>query len=206
MKRLPCKQCQAGALPARRTPPISTGLRETRPMHREKPHKLLQVGVTPTPATTACAEPPREVIRLPDCKSGVTKQCVGSDDLERLNSQVRHKSVAPIVAVRYHEPWSTTSRKSQSSRRHFRRSFFVFTLNLTIGRFDLVEMGVLLRRRRRSHRASSEKNLLARLMLATTSKSAPSVMTTSSPKLMRPFRAIPSSCKARRKNSASVAE
>src|SRR5881394_1468017 len=25
-------------------------LRETRPMHREKPHKLLQVGVTPTPA------------------------------------------------------------------------------------------------------------------------------------------------------------
>src|SRR5438034_7515799 len=31
------------------TPPIS--LRETRPMHREKPHKLLQVGVTPTPAT-----------------------------------------------------------------------------------------------------------------------------------------------------------
>ena len=31
------------------TPPIQ--LRETRPMHREKPHKLLQVGVTPTPAT-----------------------------------------------------------------------------------------------------------------------------------------------------------
>ena len=26
-------------------------LRETRPMHREKPHKLLQVGVTPTPVT-----------------------------------------------------------------------------------------------------------------------------------------------------------
>jgi hypothetical protein len=26
-------------------------LRETRRMHREKPHKLLQVGVTPTPAT-----------------------------------------------------------------------------------------------------------------------------------------------------------
>ena len=25
-------------------------MRETRPMHREKPHKLLQVGVTPTPA------------------------------------------------------------------------------------------------------------------------------------------------------------
>jgi len=26
-------------------------VRETRPMHREKPHKLLQVGATPTPAT-----------------------------------------------------------------------------------------------------------------------------------------------------------
>jgi len=38
-------------------------------MHREKPHKLLQVGVTPTPATIFW-----EVIRLPDCKSGVTKQ------------------------------------------------------------------------------------------------------------------------------------
>src|SRR4051794_30317029 len=49
-------------------PPISK-LRETRPMHREKPHKLLQVGVTPTPATKS----PREVIRLPDCKSGVVK-------------------------------------------------------------------------------------------------------------------------------------
>jgi len=44
-------------------------LRETRPMHREKPHKLLQVGVTPTPATNF-----REVIRLPDCKSDVVKQ------------------------------------------------------------------------------------------------------------------------------------
>ena len=30
---------------------VSSKLRETRPMHREKPHKLLQVGVTPTPAT-----------------------------------------------------------------------------------------------------------------------------------------------------------
>ena len=49
-------------------------LRETRPMHREKPHKLLQVGVTPTPATTTGVGPPREVIRLPDCKSGVRKQ------------------------------------------------------------------------------------------------------------------------------------
>ena len=43
-------------------------------MHREKPHKLLQVGVTPTPATNF-----REVIRLPVCKTGVFKQA-GSDD------------------------------------------------------------------------------------------------------------------------------
>lgn len=53
------------------TPPIS--MRETRPMHRGKPHKLLQVGVTPTPATNF-----REVIRSPGCKPGVTKSA-GSD-------------------------------------------------------------------------------------------------------------------------------
>src|SRR6266567_925267 len=62
---LPCKQGYVGALPTDST----ISLRETRPMHREKPHKLLQVGVTPTPATNF-----REVIRLPDCKSGVRKQ------------------------------------------------------------------------------------------------------------------------------------
>ena len=45
---LPCKQADVGALP---TDSTSFQLRETRPMHREKPHKLLQVGVTPTPAT-----------------------------------------------------------------------------------------------------------------------------------------------------------
>src|ERR1044071_7969924 len=44
---LPCKQAYVGALPTGST----ISLRETRPMHREKPHKLLQVGVTPTPAT-----------------------------------------------------------------------------------------------------------------------------------------------------------
>src|SRR5688572_17065249 len=44
---LPCKQTYVGALPTDST----ISLRETRPMHREKPHKLLQVGVTPTPAT-----------------------------------------------------------------------------------------------------------------------------------------------------------
>src|SRR6266516_2834716 len=44
---LPCKQAYVGALPTDST----ISLRETRPMHREKPHKLLQVGVTPTPAT-----------------------------------------------------------------------------------------------------------------------------------------------------------
>ncbi len=42
-----CKQVDVGALPTDST----ISLRETRPMHREKPHKLLQVGVTPTPAT-----------------------------------------------------------------------------------------------------------------------------------------------------------
>ena len=43
-----CKQVDVGALP---TDSTIFELRETRPMHREKPHKLLQVGVTPTPAT-----------------------------------------------------------------------------------------------------------------------------------------------------------
>lgn len=68
-------------------------------MHREEPHKLLQVGVTPTPATNFEGEDggwkiddgrecvpssilhspssqllKREVIRLPACKSGVAKQ------------------------------------------------------------------------------------------------------------------------------------
>jgi hypothetical protein len=62
---LPCKQAYMGALPIDST----ISLRETRPMHREKPHKLLQVGVTPTPATNF-----REAIQLPDCKSGVGKQ------------------------------------------------------------------------------------------------------------------------------------
>src|ERR1700722_19768986 len=46
---LPCKQVDVGALPTDST--NFNLLRETRPMHREKPHKLLQVGVTPTPAT-----------------------------------------------------------------------------------------------------------------------------------------------------------
>jgi len=44
-------------------------LRETRPMNREKPHKPFEAGVVPAPATHF-----REVIRLPDCKSGVRKQ------------------------------------------------------------------------------------------------------------------------------------
>ena len=70
---LPCKRAQAGALPAvlhhpslapRATRGVQANLeisgqsqntqfalRETRPKHREKPHKLLQVGATPTPAT-----------------------------------------------------------------------------------------------------------------------------------------------------------
>ena len=43
-----CKQVDVGALPTGST---NFQLRETRPKYREKPHKLLQVGVTPTPAT-----------------------------------------------------------------------------------------------------------------------------------------------------------
>src|SRR6266550_332070 len=38
-------------------------------MHRGRPHKPLEAGVIPAPATNF-----REVIRLPDCKSGVAKQ------------------------------------------------------------------------------------------------------------------------------------
>ena len=49
---------------------VFSELRGTRLMHREKPHKLLQVGVIPTPATIYIWE----MIRLPDCKSGVAKQ------------------------------------------------------------------------------------------------------------------------------------
>lgn len=71
------KQCTCPASKPMReryppTPPIS--LRGTRLKHREKPHKLLQVSVILTPATIAYAEPSREMIQLPDCKSGVRKQ------------------------------------------------------------------------------------------------------------------------------------
>ena len=66
---LPCKQTQAGALPAASTN-FSRGENEI----QASPISLASVGATPTPATTACAGPPREVIRLPDCKSGVAKQ------------------------------------------------------------------------------------------------------------------------------------
>ena len=79
----------------------------------------------------------------------------------------------------------------RTSRDYLRRDFFVRTLNLTIGRFALAEMGELLRRRRRSRLASSEKNFVANLIPATTSKTKPSVMITSSPKLMNPFSVIP---------------
>ena len=77
---LPCKQTQAGALPAvlhqtsfrpqrartRSGQPIQ--LRETRPTHRDEPHKLIQVGVTPTPAT---------ILR--------SKRCEGEGGLDRRN-------------------------------------------------------------------------------------------------------------------------
>ena len=55
---LPCKQADVGALPTDST----ISLRETRPKHREKPHKLLQVGATPTPATNFQGSDP--VVRL----------------------------------------------------------------------------------------------------------------------------------------------
>ena len=45
---LPCKQAYVGALPTGST----ISLRETRPRNRGRPHKPVQVGVTPTPATT----------------------------------------------------------------------------------------------------------------------------------------------------------
>ena len=48
---LPCKQAHVGALPTDST--ISS--RETRPKHRDELHKLIQVGATPTPATTVFA-------------------------------------------------------------------------------------------------------------------------------------------------------
>src|ERR1051325_604835 len=49
-----CKHVDVGALPTDST----ISLRETRPMHREKPHKLLRVGVTPTPATNSLGSDP----------------------------------------------------------------------------------------------------------------------------------------------------
>jgi hypothetical protein len=44
-------------------------LRGTRLKYRERPHKPFEAGVIPAPATNF-----REVIHLPDCKSGVVKQ------------------------------------------------------------------------------------------------------------------------------------
>ena len=46
---------------------------------------------------------------------------------------------------------------ARGDRDYLFRSFFVRTLNFTIGRLMLEEMRVLLRRRRRSSRASAEK-------------------------------------------------
>ena len=62
-------------------------------MHREKPHKLLQVGVTPTPAISF-----REVIRLPVCKPGVAKQA-GSDDWS-VTSTSHHVGLVAQLAER----------------------------------------------------------------------------------------------------------
>jgi hypothetical protein len=57
----PALQAGSSGRDTRRPPPTfalratarrAISLRETRPKHREKPHKLLQVGATPTPATS----------------------------------------------------------------------------------------------------------------------------------------------------------
>ena len=61
---LPCKQTQAGALPAASTN-FSRGENEI----RARPIASAPVGATPTAAINF-----REVIRLPDCKLGVAKQ------------------------------------------------------------------------------------------------------------------------------------
>jgi hypothetical protein len=66
---LPCKQTQAGALPA-----ASTNSNRGENEIQASLINSASAGATPAPATTACAGPPREVIRLPDCKSGVAKQ------------------------------------------------------------------------------------------------------------------------------------
>ena len=62
---LPCKQVDMGALPIDST----ISLRGTRLKHRGRSHKPFEAGVIPAPATNF-----REVIHLPDCKSGVVKQ------------------------------------------------------------------------------------------------------------------------------------
>ena len=62
---LPCKQADAGALPADSTISLCG--------ENEIQASLINsasVGATPTPATI----PSREMIQLPDCKSGVVKQ------------------------------------------------------------------------------------------------------------------------------------
>ena len=68
---------------------------------------------------------------------------------------MRLPATAPVTAL-----WALAR---QANRAYFRRSFFVFTLNLTVGRFERVEIGALLRRRRRSHFASAENNFFASL-------------------------------------------
>jgi len=55
-------------------------------MHREKPHKLLQVGVTPTPATILRSEPTASQVRAKDAvhsplaKEGSKLRMAGQSD------------------------------------------------------------------------------------------------------------------------------
>ncbi len=54
------------------TPPIS--LRGTRLRHREKPHKLLQVGAIPTPATILRSEPTRSRTKVKDALHSLVRR------------------------------------------------------------------------------------------------------------------------------------
>src|SRR5579872_3645301 len=84
-----CKQDDVGALPT-----DSTNFNRGENKIQASLISSASVGATPTPATTVCTGPPREVIRLPDCKllaqgHQCRKNKVGSDELERYPVAVR---------------------------------------------------------------------------------------------------------------------
>ena len=64
----------------------------------------------------------------------------------------------PLILIASEPPRERSpSRRRAVATGYLRRSGFVRTLNLTIGRFAVEARRVLLRRRRRSRRASAEK-------------------------------------------------